>query len=158
MIDRYFEEVMIEIIGDDSKGIRHLQEAISQKDEKISVRSLQRYIKGDNVPSFEVAKLILSVSNVNYSDEELKEILKQSKELCKSRKAEQRVFKVKLDKHIVIDANALSIGDMSGEYVLDYMDNRINELYGEDNNTKFSLYIRDLIIEDIKKGILGNEH
>lgn len=149
---------MIEIIGDDSKGIRHLQEAIMQHGEKISVRSLQRYMKGDNVPSFDVAKLILSIGKIKLKDEDLKEILKQSKELCKSRKEEQKVYKVKLDKHIVIDSAALAIGDMSGEYVLDYMDNRINELYGENNNTKFSLYIRDLIIEDIKKGILGNEN
>lgn len=157
MIDRFFEEIMTDIVGEDPKGIRHLKEALENKGEIISTRSLQRYLRGDSVPSFEIAKSIIKVGKTKYSDSEIREVLKQSREAYKDRKNEQKLIKAKFDKHIIIDAEQFRIGDMSGDYVLDYLEERINDLYGNNTSSRYSLYIRDLMIEDIKKGILSNE-
>ena len=157
MADKLFEQIMVEIVGNDSKGIRHIKESVVQLGSTVSVRSLQKYLRGDSVPSYEMAKLILKASGNEYDEDNLIDILKSSKEVCKRRTAERNERLPKLEKHIVIDADELRIGDTGGVYVINYIDNRVNELYGSSNNN-YKQYIRDLIIEDVKKGILTNEN
>ena len=157
MLERYFEEIMADIVGDDPKGIRHLKEALESSQESVTVRSLQRYLRGDSVPSFEVAKNIIKTGKIKYSDDEIREILRLSRAVGKERKQEQKLIKARFDKHIIIDADNFRIGDMNGEYVLDYLEDRINELYGKKTSSRYSLYIKDLILADLKKGILSNE-
>jgi hypothetical protein len=156
MAAKLFEQIMVEIVGNDPKGIRHIKESLDQLNVSISVRSLQKYMKGDSVPSYEIAKAILKASGNEYEEESLIEILRESKEVCKRRALERSKMMPKLDKHIVIDSDELRIGDTSGVYVIKYIDDRVNELYGSSNNN-YKQYIRDLIIEDVKKGILKSQ-
>ena len=157
MAAKLFEQIMVEMVGNDSKGIRHIKEALDQSDVNISVRSLQKYLKGDSVPSYEMAKEILKAGGNEYDEKSLIQMLKESKDTCKRRKNERNERIPKLEKHIVIDADELKIGNTSGVYVIKYIDDRVRELYGSSSNN-YKQYIRDLIIEDIKKGILKNEN
>ena len=104
-----------------------------------------------------MAKNIIKTGKIKYSDDEIREILRLSRAVGKERKQEQKLIKARFDKHIIIDADNFRIGDMNGEYVLDYLEDRINELYGEKTSSRYSLYIKDLILADLKKGILSNE-
>ena len=73
MAAKLFEQIMVEMVGNDSKGIRHIKEALDQSDVNISVRSLQKYLKGDSVPSYEMAKEILKAGGNEYDEKSVKE-------------------------------------------------------------------------------------
>ena len=91
---------------------------------------------------------------MSISNSQLKEVIKHSKAVCKENKLS--IVSNKFEKHIVIDIAALSIGELSGRDVLDYIDDRVTDLYG-DTPTKYSSYIKDLILEDVKNNILESK-
>ena len=149
-----FSQILREIVGYDPKGITHLYDALILKKVKVSKRNLYRYLNAERVPSLELAEEILRVENMSISNSQLKEVIKHSKAVCKENKLS--IVSNKFEKHIVIDIAALSIGELSGRDVLDYIDDRVTYLYG-DTPTKYSSYIKDLILEDVKNNILESK-
>lgn len=149
-----FSQILREIVGYDPKGITRLYDALILKKVKVSKRNLYRYLNAERVPSLELADEILRAENMSISNSQLKEVIKHSKAVCKENKLS--IVSNKFEKHIVIDIAALSIGELSGRDVLDYIDDRVTDLYG-DTPTKYSSYIKDLILEDVKNNILESK-
>jgi len=146
-----FSQILREIVGYDPKGITHLSDSLHVNGIKIQKRNLYRYLNAERIPSLELAEEILKAENMNISTDQLKEVLKHSKSVSKENK--ENTVSNKFEKHIVIDLSSLSVGELSGRDVIDYIDDRVTNIYGN-TSTKYSSYIKDLILEDVKNNIL----
>ena len=148
-----FSQILREIVGYDPKGITHLSDSLHAKGIKVQKRNLYRYLNAERVPSLELAEEIVKAEEMNISTNQLKEVLRYSKLVCKESK--ESTVSNKFEKHIVIDLSSLAVGELSGRDVINYVDDRVTSMYGN-TSTKYSSYIKDLIIEDVKNNILEN--
>lgn len=146
-----FSQILREIVGYDPKGITHLSDLLHAKGIRIQKRNLYRYLNAERVPSLELAEEIVKAEKMNISTNQLKEVLRYSKNVCKENK--ENSVSNKFEKHIVIDLSSLSVGELSGRDVVNYIDERVTSIYGN-TSTKYSSYIKDLILEDVKNNIL----
>ena len=140
---------------------RLIVNSLEEKNIPISMRSLQKYRKGDRVPAFLVAKEILRVLNIPISDSELADVLENSRgtdpEFIEknyssfNRKEEKRTS---TKRRVTVDLNKIDVGS-SLEILSQVLNDRLIELYGDDN--KLSDYIHDLIKADLINGVLGED-
>jgi len=128
----------------------------------VTKRAIQKYIKGDLVPDYLMAKEIFRILKLNYSESDMLDLISRSKEKLIAQK-EQSLSKVInpdeveyspafLKKRISIAASDFSFiqdESVSSEYAVDLIEQRVQEEYG---NSKYSFnrYIKDLIDQDMK--------
>ena len=138
-------------------------DSLNSKGFSISKRTMQKYEKGTLVPDYALAKEIFKVLHLNYGESDLLEILTRSKEkmimersLSLSKTINPDEFEYIpsfLKKRISISAEEFSFlekTNVSSDYVIDLIEQRIKEEYG-DNRYSFNRYIRDLIDADMKR-------
>ena len=123
-------------------------------------RTIEKYVSGERVPTYNTAKSILKFLYVSMPEETLLEVLEYSKEFKKQDSVERLVIpdrKVKtetpaLRKRISIKYNEFSFLDGSNvpkEDAIDLINERVSEQYGNDKFA-FNRYIKDLIDKDMK--------
>ena len=158
-----FSELINERINEGMPNANRLiVNSLTEKNISISMRSLQKYRKGDRVPAFLVAKEILRVLNIPVSDSELADVLENSRQ-----RDEETVdknyssFNRKEDEHkartktrISVDLNKIDI-DVGNEIKSQIINDRLIELYGDDDS--LSEYIHDLIKEDLTNGLIKED-
>ena len=135
------------------------------KGERISPRTVQKYIKGNLVPSYQKAKDILKIIGTNLSETELLALLEESKRQMNDLEKYGGFSKTinpgeienmpnqTLRKRIAINAKEftfLNDTDVPNEYSIDLIEQRVADEYG-DSKYSFSRYIRDLINKDMKE-------
>lgn len=158
-----FSELINERINEGMPNANRLiVNSLTEKNIPISMRSLQKYRKGDRVPAFLVAKEILRVLNIPVSDSELKDVLENSRQNDEetidknyssfNRKEDERKTRIKTK--ITVDLNKIDI-DVSNEIKSQIINDRLLELYGDDDS--LSEYIHDLIKEDLTTGLIKED-
>ncbi len=158
-----FSELINERINEGMPNANRLiVNSLAEKNIPISMRSLQKYRKGDRVPAFLVAKEILRVLNIPVSDSELADVLENSRQNDEetidknyssfNRKEDER--KVRIKTRITVDLNRIDI-DVSNEIKSQIINDRMIELYGDDDS--LSEYIHDLIKEDLTTGLIKED-
>ena len=158
-----FSELINERINEGMPNANRLiVNSLAEKNIPISMRSLQKYRKGDRVPAFLVAKEILRVLNIPVSDSELADVLENSRQNDEetidknyssfNRKEDER--KIRIKTRITVDLNRIDI-DVSNEIKSQIINDRMIELYGDDDS--LSEYIHDLIKEDLTTGLIKED-
>lgn len=113
------------------------------------MRNIQRYRTGEQVPDYIVAKAILEFLNIDINEDELREILLQSKERSK----ELRKMQKTPSKLLYINSTNIDLGiDIGTVGIEEVINDRVRELYGNDGSIK--KYIEDLIQKDLNDRIL----
>ena len=75
-----FSELINERINEGMHNAnRMIVNSLANKNVNVSMRAMQKYRKGERIPSFLIAKEILKIANVDISDSDLSEILENSR-------------------------------------------------------------------------------
>lgn len=126
---------------------------------RISNRSIQLYIKGQQVPSFPIAREILKILKVRMSEQELLSILAYSldnKSIDMEKVSNPDILienNPTLKKRISIkysDFTFLNDSKINKKNSIDLIENKVLEKYGNDKYA-FNRYIRDLIDKDMNE-------
>lgn len=143
-----FSEILNDSMYQETKANRRLVEGISNS-VRCSMRNIQRYRTGEQVPDYIVAKAILEFLNIDINEDELREILLQSKERSK----ELRKMQKTPSKLLYINSTNIDLGiDIGTVGIEEVINDRVRELYGNDGSIK--KYIEDLIQKDLNDRIL----
>ncbi len=122
-----------------------LQKFLSDNGIDVTVRTAQRYIKGDYVPEFEQARKIMDAMKVDISDEELRRVVKESDATFRK--------KMKLEHTLTLKVRNLSDKYKTDEEILKALDERFHKSQ-DGQKPRFSSYIEELIKADIDRHIL----
>lgn len=145
-----FSEILKSEIENQKLSLMALAEMIDDK--TITSKRLSEYQNATTSPPFLKAKKILSALGIDMSDEDIKECLKENKDLCSLNRqyAENstRFISVRLKYKNLIP-------DYSPEQVEMTLNDRIEKLYGNSHN--FTNYIHDLISKDLNEFILEDK-
>lgn len=145
-----FSEILKSEIENQKLSLMALAEMIDDK--TITSKRLSEYQNATTSPPFLKAKKILSALGIDMSDEDIKECLKENKDLCSLNRqyAENstRFISVRLKYKNLIP-------DYSPEQVEMTLNDRIEKLYGSSHN--FTNYIHDLISKDLNEFILEDK-
>lgn len=145
-----FSEILKNEIEVQKLSLLRLAEMID--DDMITSKRLSEYQNATTSPPFLKAKKILSALGIYMSDDDIRDCLKENKELCALNKqyAENstRFISVRLKYKNLIP-------EYSQEQVEMTLNDRIASLYGSPN--KISNYIHDLISKDLNEFILEDK-
>lgn len=145
-----FSAVLIELMNNNNYSNINLVDICEPKKIFLSVRNIQRYKTGEVVPSFELAKEIISCFKEEVKDKDLKKCLTYSRIERDGIKYHKK--RASLVRSISIDYNEFHIKQNSDAITM-LIQERVNEKY-PDSKKAFSYYIRDLISDDINKNVL----
>lgn len=139
-----FSLILEVALGGNRSAIRELSEQCSEKGYNVSVRSIQKYKSGEQVPSYEVAELLLRELNQIISKDRLTESLKEGKRA-------RTMFKKNVDasRTAIVQFKNIEIPGLSQEQVEAQVEKRIEENFGF-GRSGFSRYIEKLIENDLK--------
>ena len=121
---------------------------------------MQKYRKGERIPSFLIAKEILKIANVDISDSDLSEILENSRNELKEEKPETQNVgfdrkevekKANNKRKIVVNLDELNL-DVDMELKNQILDDRVVQLYGDES--EINKYVQALIEKDLAEEIL----
>lgn len=144
----YFSEILNDSMFQETKANRRLVEGLSDT-VQCSMRNIQRYRTGEQVPDYIVAKAILDFLGIDINEDELSEILFQSK----LRSKEMRKLQKTPTKLLYINSTNIDLGiDIGSAGIDELINNRVLELYGDKGTIKN--YIEDLIQKDLNDRIL----
>lgn len=121
-----------------------LSEMTEQAGNKISVRNLQRYRKGEVVPSFEFAKVICEALKLNMSDEEIFRSLELDKERQRIIKSSDAILKLNMS--INMDGTGYTADEVKMHF------GRIALERYPDNKDAKELLVKDMIVNLIREG------
>ena len=159
-----FKNTFSDILQAEKQNIRSftvkIQDGLLEDGIQMTRRTIEKYVSGERVPTYNTAKSILKFLDVSMPEETLLEVLEYSKEFKKQDSVERLVIpdrKVKtetpaLRKRISIKYNEFSFLDGSNvpkEDAIDLINERVSEQYGNDQFA-FNRYIKDLIDKDMK--------
>ena len=115
----------------------------------LSTRTLQRYFAGTNTPDFNTAKFIIEFLNITMTDDEIADVLSATKAYVAQKKNNSELKQVQ--KHVTFNLEEfkMELGIDSPEEIMDIINQRVDELYGESDRSGFGHYLRDLIINDV---------
>ena len=144
----YFSEILNDAMYKEKKANRRLVEGIEDK-VNWTMRNVQRYRTGEQVPNYITARIILDFLNIDINEEDLREILitskKRSKELRSSTKTPSKM--------LYINSSNIDIGiDIGAIGIEEVINDRLKELYGDSGSLK--KYIEELIQKDLNDHIL----
>ena len=144
----YFSEILNDAMYKEKKANRRLVEGIEDK-VNCTMRNVQRYRTGEQVPNYITARIILDFLNIDINEEDLREILitskKRSKELRSSTKTPSKM--------LYINSSNIDIGiDIGAIGIEEVINDRLKELYGDSGSLK--KYIEELIQKDLNDHIL----
>ena len=157
MIDKYFSELLSEAMDlADCTSDKELESLLkSSGNFNISRSSITQYHSGMIIPPFLKAKAILDVLEYSMDDQELTEVLEESKENSKQvKELYGYAADEKARKTVVLNYGQLMRGYESFES-MEILNKRIEELYG--NETSFSAYVNSLIRKDLAEYIISKE-
>ena len=124
-----------------------LQKFLGKKGIEVTPRTTQRYIKGDYVPEFDMARKIMDALNVDVSDEDLRIAIRTSEATHRQ--------KYKMTYTMTIKAKNLSDTITDEEEIMKKFEERFHASEG-DKKPHFSSYVEALIKADIDHNILDN--
>ena len=136
-------------------GCRAFEELLIKKGyDDISYKRISEYMNGLHTPTFEKAKIMLSVLDFDIEDGELMEALKinrqaikeESKYLLSDSREIRRTVRIPLGK---------LIPDKGAEEAETILKQRIEDLYGDER--QISLYLKSLVSKDLQEFILTKE-
>lgn len=144
----YFSEILNDAMYKEKKANRRLVEGVEDK-VNCTMRNVQRYRTGEQVPNYITARIILDFLNIDINEEDLREILitskKRSKELRSSTKTPSKM--------LYINSSNIDIGiDIGAIGIEEVINDRLKELYGDSGSLK--KYIEELIQKDLNDHIL----
>ena len=113
----------------------------------VTIRSAQRYIKGDYIPKFTTARKMMDAMNVQVSDEELLEAIKNSEATFRK--------KTKIKEQVSIKVKNLSDVLTDEEEIMKAFEERFHKAQGN-KRPHFSSYVEKLIKADIDRHILDD--
>ena len=128
----YFSEILNDAMYKEKKANRRLVEGIEDK-VNCTMRNVQRYRTGEQVPNYITARIILDFLNIDINEEDLREILitskKRSKELRSSTKTPSKM--------LYINSSNIDIGiDIGAIGIEEVINDRLKELYGDSGSLK----------------------
>ena len=147
-----FAGILTSLMEEKDIDINSLSIICAEEGKKISSRSIYRYKTGEHVPSLETCVFILKCLDEEASIEEIANCLVVSKDFRDTLKYNRK--KLQLNKNITIKFDEFNL-DIDPEQLLYLITNKANKKYPELSNA-FSLYIRDLLVNDIKKDLPKN--
>lgn len=142
-----FSEILKTEITD--QGIQLSEVCSLINDDTITAKRLSEYQNGFHSPPFEKARKILDALGYEMSEDDLKESLKENREICRQNK------EYSSDRYKVISLRIRFTKLLPGkqpEEVERLLRNRIFDLYGDE--TRISNYLHDLISKDLDEFIL----
>lgn len=159
-----FSEILIQEKSNNKKLTSTIVEGLDELGIHVSPRIIQMYIKGDIVPSFEVAKNIFKIIKIDFSDLDVIHIIDVSNRKKRNRGVSKYIAnstisgynksdRPKLNKTISIGCDEFDFLDGSNipkEDSIELINERIEKEYGSDRGA-FNRYIKDLINDDMKK-------
>ena len=126
----------------------------------ITERQIYRYASGEVVPKYQTLIAIINICKINLSNKQIGELLRNSEEAKNKFDAAitnpEISLKEKsptLHKRLTLrnkDFNFLDGSNVSNDYSLELIEEKVAEIYGSDKYA-FSRYIVSLINEDMKK-------
>lgn len=156
-----FSELINERINEGMHNAnRMIVNSLANKNVNVSMRAMQKYRKGERVPSFLIAKEILKIANVDISDSDLSEILENSRNELKEEKPETQNVgfdrkevekKANNKRKIVVNLDELNL-DVDMELKNQILDDRVVQLYGDES--EINKYVQALIEKDLAEEIL----
>ena len=144
----YFSEILNDAMYKEKKANRRLVEGIEGK-VNCTMRNVQRYRTGEQVPNYITARTILDFLNIEINEDNLKEILIASKKRSKELRATTKTP----SKMLYINSSNIDIGiDIGTIGIEEVINDIVKELYGDSGSLK--RYIEDLIQKDLNYHIL----
>lgn len=149
-----FSEFLKQRLGGYYHGVNLLSQSTALLGKTISVRTINRYLHSDTVPSLDNALTLMKALNIEVPIDELQNSLELEKIKRQEIKQSYNVF----ERHIVISQNEFNKRIKSSKKIdlKEVIEKRVNELY-PDSKGAFSLYIRDLIVKDLKENLIYEE-
>lgn len=149
-----FSEFLKQRLGDYYHGVNLLVQSTALLGKPISARTINRYLHSDTSPSLDNALILMKALNLEVPIEELQ----KSIELEKTKQFEFNLAYETFERHV-----RFSKKDFNEKFKIpntmdlkDVVDKRVKELYPNKKGA-FSLYIRDLIVKDLKENLIYEE-
>lgn len=150
-----FSDILDAAMKDYGVGVRKFEEVLEEQGiTDINFRRISDYKNGNHTPTYDRAKLMLQTLEYDISEEELLEALKENREEIKSQESYLSSEAKEVRRTIRIKLKRL-IPDTEPEEVERFLQNRIEELYGD--STRISDYIQSLIAKDLQQYIIDRE-
>lgn len=147
-IDMPFSALLSSLIGNYYHSVRDLSVQAEKHGEKITPRSIQRYLSSQRIPRYGTAKLLIEAAGGSVSKEDLEESLRLERELQKQIFEETDSFTVKITNDMMNEK--LNRNDFA---ILDLVKERADIIYPGSNNP-MGEYICDLIAKDMFEDII----
>ena len=145
----------------DTEGLKApgLKKLLNEKDFELSKRSIYRYMTGETVPSFKVARAICDVLLIeDISDKDIEEMLNITRlqtnyNLTRRMKNKTEMFDKRITFPLEEIGKELGLEKDECHQVLEIIRDRIKEVYPGDK-VSYSNYVKDLIQNDIVNDVL----
>ena len=148
-----FAGILTELMKDKNIDINSLSIICKNEGKNISERSIYRYRTGEHVPSLETCIFILNCLEEKVSINEITKCLEVSTNYRESLRYIKK--KTQFSKNITIQYDEFNI-NIDPEYLFYLISDKASSKY-PDSNKAFSLYVRDLIVNDIKDDLPKNK-
>lgn len=148
-----FSEFLKGMISGYYHNVNILSQKTAQLGKELNTRLINKYLHSDIVPPLENALILIEALDL---DVPLKE-LRKSIELEKKKQTEAKHTFDVIEKHIKIPRKEFDkeLKTKNGN-ISRIIDKRVKELY-PDSKRAFSLYVKDLIIKDIKENLINEK-
>lgn len=157
MVER-FSILLSRVMSDYGVGGARLEEILKEHGvDNITFRRISEYLRNVSTPPFDKARAIMDVMGFPINDEELKESLDFNRELIREEREDEE-FMRGYSKYIKAKIRLKNIEVRKGDTPTQterVLKDRIAQLYGNENN--LSVYIEQLIREDLNKNIIGED-
>lgn len=143
----------------------YLTSEMKNRGYELTPRHIQRYKSGVCVPTLEIAKEILQILNISYSDDDIKELLENSRNYKNEVEVEKtnRMLDINIGSKIESIKVNLTINSSDLNFMNEFIDDsltdkisplktwkdRVEEAYGNDKNS-YKRYFLDLVKKDMK--------
>lgn len=154
-----FSDILIEEKKKNKKITMKIVNELAETGTNINRRTIEKYIKGETVPTYNLAKEILKIFDVTMSEEQLLQVLTNShlfREIERPEGVYGTIHREKdnytLRRRISIKSSEFTFldnTDVPKENAIDLINERVIEDYGDDKFA-FNRYIKDLIDKDMK--------
>ncbi len=143
-----FSALLNSLMGKYYHAVRDLSVQTEKLGQKISPRSIQRYLNSQRIPRFSTAKLLIEAAGGSVSQEDLEECLRLERELQQGEFEDIEIMNIKISNQLLSE----KLGQNRFE-ILDVVRQRAELLYPEDSNA-MSEYICDLIAKDMRSDVI----
>lgn len=158
-----FKNTFSDILLEEKKKNKKITTKIVNELEDINIninrRTVEKYIKGETVPTYNLAKEILKIFDVTMSEEQLLQVLTNSHLFREIERPEGVYGTIRREKDSYTLRRRISIRsseftfldntDVPKEDAIDLINERVIKNYGDDKFA-FNRYIKDLIDKDMK--------